>query len=68
VTPTVDLEQLRALRTLRRAFGDVQVLEVRRGWITPTRQPELRRRQVPNLAHSAQASLLEEKGGGLSTG
>jgi hypothetical protein len=26
--PNIDLEQLAALRTLRRAFGDVQILEV----------------------------------------
>jgi hypothetical protein len=28
VSPTVDVDQLAALRALRRGFGDVQVLEV----------------------------------------
>jgi len=60
-----DLEQLRALRALRRAFGHVQVLEILNDHrITRTPQAGLRRRQVARQADPTQSSLLGSKSGG----
>jgi len=64
VNAPVDLEQLRALRVLRRAFGDVHVLAVAPGRVLPMRHPRVRRRQVPLPADPDQACLLNEEGGG----
>lgn len=55
---TLDRDQLHALRGLRCWFGDLEALRVLGGQVTPKRDPQLRRPQVPNLVHPAQASLL----------
>jgi hypothetical protein len=57
VSATVDREQLAALRTLRRGFGDVQVLEVLD--LAPGRDP------AP--VQASQGELFEEVTSGLTS-
>jgi hypothetical protein len=56
---TLDRDQVRALRVLRYWFADLEVLQALGGQVTPKRDPQLRRPQVPTMVHPAQASLLE---------